>query len=90
LLSTPITLLASIGRGYLSPLGFVVFTLVLAHIVAATGYGQFSLWAIPALASGVAGRESATLENISAIIVLLTSIAGLSGTVFLWRYADQN
>ena len=90
LLSTPVAIFASIGRGYLSPLGFVVFTLVLAQIVAATGYGQFFPWSIPALASGVAGSESSILESYSIIIVLLTSVVGLISTTFWWKYADQN
>lgn len=90
LLSTPVALFASIGRGYLSPLGFVVLTLVLAQIIAATGYGQFSPWAIPALASGIVGSKSSTLENVSVIIVLLTSACGLFGTILWWRYADQS
>lgn len=42
LLSTPVAFFASVGSGYLSPLGFMVFTLVLAQIIAATGYGEFS------------------------------------------------
>lgn len=90
LLSAPVALFASIGRGYLSPLGFVVFTLVLAQIVAATGYGQFFPWAIPALASGVAGRADVMIEDISIIIVALTSIIGLVATTLWWSYADQN
>lgn len=90
LLSTPVALFASIGRGYLSPLGFIVFTLVLAQIFAATGYGQLFPWSIPALASGLAGTGSAVLEYISIIIVLLTSSVGLIGTCLWWRYADQN
>lgn len=90
ILSTPVALFACIGRGYLSPLGFVVFSLVLAQIVAATGYGQFFPWSIPALASGAAGKESVALENISIIIVFLTSMIGLIGTAFWWRYVDQN
>jgi ABC-2 type transport system permease protein len=90
MLSTPVAIFASIGRGYLSPLGFVVFTLVLAQMVAATGYGQFFPWSIPAMASGVAGIESAVLENYSVVIVLITSIVGLFSTTFWWRYSDQN
>lgn len=90
LLSTPVAFLASVGRGYLSPLGFMVFTIVLAQIIAATGYGHLFPWSIPALASGVAGSESAIIEDISIIIVLLTSAIGLIGTMFWWRYADQN
>jgi ABC-2 type transport system permease protein len=90
LLSTPVALFASIGRGYLSPLGFLIFTLVFAQIVAATGYGQFFPWSIPALASGAAGSESATIESISIVIVLTTSIVGLISTTFWWRYVDQS
>jgi len=90
LLSTPVAFLASIGRGYLSPIGFMVFTLVLAQIIAVMGYGHFFPWSIPALISGAAGSDSAIIEDISIIIVLLTSTVGLVGTMIWWRYADQN
>ena len=90
LLSTPVAFFASVGRGYLSPIGFMVFTLVLAQIIAATGYGQFFPWSIPAMISGAAGNHNVIIENISIIIVLLTSIFGLVGTMFWWRYADQS
>jgi ABC-2 type transport system permease protein len=90
LLSTPVALFASVGRGYLSPLGFMIFTLVLAQIVAAAGYGLLFPWSVPALASGVSGSEAAALESASIIIVFITSIFGLVGTMFWWIYADQN
>lgn len=90
LLSSPVALFASIGRGYLSPLGFVIFTLMLAQIIAVTGYGHLFPWAVPALASGAAGGGAATVETVSVLIVLLTSITGLYGTVFWWNHADQS
>lgn len=90
LLSTPVAFFASIGGGYLSSLGFMVLTLVLAQIIAATGYGQFFPWSIPALASGITGSVNAMIEGISVVIVLLTSTFGLLGTMFWWRYADQS
>jgi len=90
LLSTPVAFFASVGRGYLSPIGFMVFTLVLAQIIAVTGYGQFVPWSIPAMISGAAGNDNVIIESISIIIVLLTSIFGLVGTMFWWRYADQS
>jgi len=68
----------------------MVFTLVLAQIIAATGYGQFFPWSIPTLASGIDGSDNSMIENISIIIVLLTSALGLEDTMFWWRYADQN
>ena len=90
LISTPVAFFASVGRGYLSPLGFMVFTLVLAQIIATTGYGQFFPWSVPALVSGVAGSNSAVIETISIIIVFLTSTLGIMGTMLWWRYADQS
>lgn len=90
LLSTPVVFLASVGRGYLSPLGFMVFAIVLAQIIAVAGYGQFFPWSIPALISGAAGSDNAIIEDISIIIVLLTSVFGLVGTMLWWRYADQS
>lgn len=90
LISTPVAFFASFGRGYLSPLGFMIFTLVLSQIIAATGFGEFFPWSIPALVSGLGGAKSGTLANISLFIVVFTSIMGLISTIFWWRYADQD
>lgn len=90
LLSTPVAFFASFGRGYLSPLGFMIFTLVIAQIVASTGYGHLFPWSIPAIVSQSAGGFNIKLEYISVIIVLLTSFGGLIGTLLWWRFADQN
>lgn len=46
-------------------------------------------WSIPALASGAAGRDAAVLRTAGVIIVLVTSLFGIAGTVLWWRYADQ-
>jgi ABC-2 type transport system permease protein len=53
LLSSPVALLATVGRGYLPPLGFMIFTIVLAQIIAFIGYGHLFPWSIPAIASGL-------------------------------------
>lgn len=89
-LSTPVAFLASVGRGYLSPLGFMIFTIIFAQITAAAGYGQFFPWSIPALISGAAGSDSSMIEAISVLIVFLTSVFGLMATMLWWRYADQS
>ena len=88
-LSTPVAFFASYGRGYLTPLGFVILSLIFAQIVAATGYGQYFPWAVPALYSRVAGSTAALPGSISYVLVILTSAAGLVGTSLWWRYADQ-
>ncbi len=89
-LSSPVAFFACIGRGYLAPLGFVVFTLVLANIIAVTGYGEFFPWAVPALYSQIGGEGNALPGSISYILVVLTSFAGLIGTFCWWRYADHS
>ena len=89
LLSTPVALFAGIGRGYLSPLGFLISALVLAQIIALTGYGQYFPWAIPALLAGVTGADGG-LSSLSILIVLFTSAFGIIATMLWWTYADHS
>ena len=90
LLSTPVGFFASYGRGYLSPLGFIVISLILAQIVATTGYGEFFPWSIPAIIGIGIGNGEPIVSGISIAIVFLTSILGLVSTMLWWRYADQS
>jgi len=90
LLSSPVALLATVGRGYLPPLGFMIFTIVLAQIIAFIGYGHLFPWSIPAIASGVTGNDDVMIEGASIIIVLLTSIFGFISTILWWRNADHS
>lgn len=87
LLSTPVGFFASVGRGYLFPLGFVIFTIVFSQVVAALGYGDLFPWAVPAVASGISGEGM--IEYAGLLSVVLTSLLGLSATVAWWKYADQ-
>lgn len=89
LLMTPVAFIASMGRGYLSPLGFAVLTIFLAQIVAATGWGDWFPWAVPALFSGAAGPRNELLGIHSYILVILAGIAGVAATFYWWRTADQ-
>jgi ABC-2 type transport system permease protein len=90
LLSTPVGFIATIGKGYLSPLGYVIFTMVIAQIIATTGYGHYVPWSIPALASGIDGSGTIAIYPISYVIVILTSLIGIVCTALWWRYSDQN
>jgi len=89
LLCTPVAFIASWSRGYLSSIGFVILILIITQFVGLVGLGPYFPWAIPALYSGVEGLESAQLGMISYIILFLTSIFGLVGTLAWWLYADQ-
>ncbi|WP_422122410.1 ABC transporter permease [Planococcus sp. X10-3] len=88
-LSPPVAFFACYGRGFLAPIGFVIFMVVCAQIIAAIGYGAYFPWAVPALFSGMTGTAGG-LEMISFFIVGLMAIAGFAGTVAWWLYADQH
>lgn len=89
LLCPPVAFFASVGKGYLSPLGFVVLTLIFAQIVAAAGAGSFFSWAVPALFSGAAGDGALSMPAMSTATVVLVCVLGCAGTALWWRYADQ-
>ena len=84
-----VALLASVGRGYMPPFGWTIFTLVFANIAAIMGWGDWFPWAIPGLFSGAAGPRTEQLGPHSYVIVILTSIVGLAATYYWWRNADQ-
>lgn len=84
-----VALLASMGRGYLPPFGWTIFTMALANIAAIMGWGDWFPWAVPSLFSGVAGPQSSQLELHSYMVVIVTGIIGLAATFHWWRKADQ-
>ena len=89
LLMAPVTLIASMGRGYLPPLGWTVLTIFFSQIVAATGWGDWFPWSVPALYGGVVGPRAGQLGAHSYLLVLLAGVAGLAATFWWWRNADQ-
>ncbi len=89
LIGVPIAFFAIWGKGYLAPLGFVALTLVFAQIIAATGYGSYFPWSIPALYSGAGGEHKILLDSYSYLILILTCIVGYLATVTYWKTSDQ-
>ena len=83
-LATPIAFAASAWRGYLPPIGVMILAMGVAQLTNAAGWGEYFPWAVPALY--VQGEN---LGAISYIIVILTGIAGISGTFLWWEMADQ-
>ncbi|WP_379156473.1 ABC transporter permease [Paenibacillus sp. sgz5001063] len=88
-LSIPVAWMASVGRGYLSPLGFVVLTIVIAQFGSGVGLAEYIPWAVPGLLSGASGEEHAHLQTFSRMLPYLTGSIGIVGTLAWWRYADQ-
>ena len=91
LLCTPVALIACLSRGYLLAVAFVVMTLIMTQFVYAAipSIILYFPWAIPALYSGVAGKDLPHPGFPSYSILVITSVAGFLGTVAWWRYADQ-
>ena len=89
LLMTPVAFIASMGRGFLPPLGWTVLTIFFAQIIAATGWGDWFPWSVPALFSGAAGPRDQLIGLHSYVLVILAGIVGLTVTFHWWRNADQ-
>lgn len=89
LLMTPVAFIASMGRGYLPPLGWAVLTIFFSQIIAATGWGDWFPWSVPALFSGVVGPRQEQLGLHSYVLVILAGATGLALTFWWWRSADQ-
>lgn len=83
--TTPFALLASVGRGYLLPLGIAILTLMMVNFAALLGWAEYFPWAIPGLYAQGVGISPA-----SVCIVILTSLAGMGATYLWWMRADQN
>ncbi len=84
-----VALLASAGRGYLPPFGWLMLTIMPAQVAAFMGWGDWFPWAIPALFSGAAGPRAGLLGPHSYIVLLIACLIGLAATFAWWRDADQ-
>ena len=81
---TPFMFFASYGHGYLAPVGVMFLALVLANVMTIIGYGEYFPWSVAAVVA-----QGDPLSATSLLIVILTCIAGVAGTLLWWKYADQ-
>jgi ABC-2 type transport system permease protein len=82
----PFAFFASIGRGYLLPIGVAVLTLVTANLLMVLGLAEYFPWAVPLLYA----QGKSQLSPISYWIVFGTCLAGWVTTYLWWQLADQN
>ena len=82
----PFALFASIGRGYLLPIGVALLTALAMNVVTIIGYGEYFPWAVP----GLYAQGKTVLGAASYGIVLLTGVLGVLATYLWWKYADQS
>ncbi len=86
----PVAFFASVGRGYLLPIGFTLLMLVFGNVIFIAGWGSYFPWSVPALYAGYTGSKGTHLEPVSYLIVIITGLAGMVGTYLWWKFADQN
>ncbi len=85
MLVTPFAFFASVGRGYLLPIGVAFLALIAANLLALAGWGEYFPWAVPGLVA-----QGTELTPVSYVIVALTGLAGMLATYAWWVQADQN
>jgi len=86
IVALPFAFVASVGRGYLLPLGLVVLTLMMSNLIAVTGQGEYFPWAVP----GLLAQGKISSLPLSLLLVFVTGSAGIYITYLWWKYADQN
>jgi len=90
LLNTPVAFFALWGKGYMTPLGIVAILLVLAQIIGAMGFGTYFPWSVPGIYSGSGGADlKMQLNEMSYIVLIITSVLGYFGTILWWKFSDQ-
>jgi len=88
LLAPVVAWIATMGRGYLPPLGFAMLMLVAGNVLGATGWGKWFPWSIAPLFAGVAGPRTELLASGSVFVVALTCGLGVTLTVAQVRWRD--
>jgi ABC-2 type transport system permease protein len=89
LLTTPLSLAASAGRGYLAAVGAMFIALFSAQVIAALGFGAYFPYSVPGLYAGIAGPDQDPPGVLGFLLVLATAAAGVWATIAWWRRADQ-
>jgi ABC-2 type transport system permease protein len=85
ILVLPFGFFASLGRGYLLPIGIAILTVILGNLSITLGWGEYFPWAVPAMLF-----QETHIGLFSYGLVILTGFAGVVGTYLWWKYADQN
>jgi ABC-2 type transport system permease protein len=82
----PFAIFASLGRGYLLPVGMAVLILMLTNLVMIAGWGEYFPWAV----AGLFAEGKSVLPQASYWIAIFTCLVGMAITCLWWQLADQN
>lgn len=94
LITAPVALVASIGKGYLAPFGYIITVTVLAQFIntGLPGLDPYVPWILPALVSqsGVPSTVPLPALNLLSYLIFFgTVLLGVFGTIYYWNYTDQ-
>ncbi len=89
LLVPVVTWIATLGRGYLPPIGFTIFMLLMGNVIGATGWGKWFPWSIVPMLAGMSGPRIEVLTPVSMVVVGSTFVAGVAATIWQLRCADN-
>ncbi|MEV0143918.1 MULTISPECIES: hypothetical protein [unclassified Nonomuraea] len=89
LLTTQLSLAASIGRGYLAAVGAMFVMVFSAQVIAALGFGAYFPYSVPGLYAGIAGPDQDPPGPLGFLLVLATATVGVWATVTWWQQADH-
>ncbi|HET6487854.1 MAG TPA: ABC transporter permease [Spirochaetia bacterium] len=89
LLSPVFGWIAVATKGYLAPIGATMLALILANVMAQTGWGKWFPWSILGLFLGVTGPRSETLSTGSYGVIAIVCLLGVLGTMVHMRRADN-
>ncbi len=81
--------IATLGRGYMPPLGFTLAMLALGQVFSKTGWAVWFPWSIVPLWIGAVGQPATMLAPTSLVVVALTFVIGVAATIAQLRFADN-
>ena len=77
------------ARSYLAPIGFAIAMMALGDLFSHTGWSPWFPWSIVPSLIGMVGRPVSSLPAGSYVIVALTFVVGIAGTIAQLRWADN-
>ncbi|CAM3103174.1 ABC transporter permease [Stackebrandtia soli] len=88
-LTTPLALVSSIGRGYLTGIAVLFAIIVTTQIVTIAGLGSWFPYAAPSLWLGLGGPQAADqITLIQLLSPLLLSAVAMTATISWWRWSS--
>jgi ABC-2 type transport system permease protein len=82
----PFAFFASVGRGYLLPIGITILLMIMANLLQLAGWGEYFPWAV----AGLYAQGKDYLVPASYWIAIFTGAVGMLATYVWWKYSDQS